>query len=133
MQKKMLYRQAPIGESQQSYRPLGFWINSCPLLHITNPHLKTASGSQLDVVKTEYPAAGHEVTHATRTGYYLIHIIITLDIHGSILLSKNKYEIRPEQVQKAQGNCISRWLKFLRYPLLLLHCFSLDPQLRKSL
>lgn len=133
LQKKMLYRQAPIGESQQNYRPLGFWINLCPLLQITNLHLKTAPGSQLDVVKTECLAVGHEVTHATRTAYYLIHIIIKLDIHGSILLLKSKYEIRPEQVQKARGNCMSRRLKFLWYPLLLLHCFSLYAQLGKSL
>lgn len=96
----MLYGQAPIGESQCSYRPLGFWINSYSLLPITILHLKTAPGSQLNMEEAECLTVGHQVTHATRTGYYLTHQIIKLDMHGSILLLKSVYEIRSEQSRR---------------------------------
>ena len=97
----MPYGQAPIEELQCGYRPLEFWIHSCPLLPITLLHLKTAPGSELGTVETEYLALGCQVTHVTRTGYYLIHLIIKLDMHGNILLLNGIYEIRSEQVQKA--------------------------------
>lgn len=88
MAEKVLYGQTPIGELQKSYRPLGFWINARPLLPITSLHFKTAPGSQLDMVETECLTMGHQVTYATRTGYYLIHLIIELDIHISIVIKE---------------------------------------------
>lgn len=42
------------------------------------------------------------MVQATRTGYYLIHLIIKLDMHGNLLLLDSVDEARAERVHRCR-------------------------------